>query len=273
MNPRRCTPQWLAFGLLLSLASAAFGQTFDHRHAAWTQLLEDHVRWSADGTASTVDYSGFASDKPRLERYLDTLSAVKEQDFQQWSEAQRQAFLINAYNAFTVALILTRYPDLDSIKDLGGLFSSPWKKSFFDLLGKRRSLDEVEHELLRGAEDFKEPRIHFAVNCASIGCPALRPQAYVAAQLDAQLEDQTERFLRDRSRNRMDGERLAISMIFRWYGEDFAHSGGLNTFLSAHGDALGLNAAQKAALRRNDLKLGYLPYDWQLNAPSTAQKP
>lgn len=113
------------------------------------------------------------------------------------------AFLINAYNAATVALILTRYPELDSIKELGSLLRSPWKRRFVDLLGARRSLDDIEHELLREAPDFAEPRIHFAVNCASLGCPALRPEAYEAERLEAQLADQTRRFLRDRSRNRL----------------------------------------------------------------------
>ena len=269
----RHTSQLLAFGLFMTLASAAFGQTFDQRHAAWTELLAEHVSWTPDGSASTVDYAGFQADRKPLQHYLDSLSAVPLKHFQQWPEAQRQAFLINAYNAYTVALILTRYPDLDSIKDLGGLFSSPWKKSFFELLGQTRSLDEVEHELLRGAADFAEPRIHFAVNCASIGCPALRPQAYVGEHLDAQLEDQTARFLRDRSRNRMDADQLAVSMIFRWYREDFDHAGGLNNFLADHGEALGLTPAQKNALRRDDLKLRFLPYDWQLNAPSSTQQP
>lgn len=267
------TAQLFVFGLFMVLANAAFAQTFDQRHATWNELLEQHVNWTPDGGASTVDYAGFQANHQTLQRYLEQLSAVPLKRYQQWPEAQRQAFLINAYNAFTVALILTRYPDLDSIKDLGGLFSSPWKKSFFELLGKKRSLDQVEHELLRGAADFAEPRIHFAVNCASVGCPALRPQAYVAEQLDAQLEDQTQRFLRDRSRNRMEAGELAISMIFRWYGEDFDHAGGLNNFLAAHSEALGLSTVERNALKRDELKIRFLSYDWQLNKQSARQQP
>ena len=267
------TQQWLAMVLLATLTSSVFGQDFDQRHTDWTTLLEKHVHWSPDGTASAVDYAGFQSEEKALQRYLDRLSAVPLKRYQAWPETQRQAFLINAYNAFTVALILTRYPDLDSIKDLGGLFSSPWKQTFFTLLGKTRSLDEVEHDLLRGAPDFDQPRIHFAVNCASIGCPALRPQAYVGEQLETQLEDQTRRFLRDRSRNRVNADRLAISKIFRWYREDFDHAGGLNIFLAEYAAALDLSPAQNSALRRADLAIDFLPYDWRLNAQTSAQTP
>lgn len=141
-------------------------------------------------------------------------------DFDGWPQAQRRAFLINAYNAFTVDLILTRYPKLKSIRDLGSLFSSPWKQSFFTLFGEEQSLDGIEHGLLRGAPDFDDPRIHFAVNCASIGS-ALRPEAYWAEVLDAQLEDQTRRFFGDRTRNRFDATSatLYLSSILDWYAE------------------------------------------------------
>ena len=98
-------------------------------------------------------------------------------------KADRLAFLVNAYNAHTIALVLTRYPDLASIKDLGGWITSPWKQKFFELLGESRSLDDVEHRMIRGGVGAREPRVHFALNCASIGCPALRPEAYRGASV------------------------------------------------------------------------------------------
>lgn len=245
-------------------ADAGIGRT----HARWSALLAEHVRWNEAGTTSHVDYRGFSSDQQALSDYLDELSHVGETTFRSWQKAARDAFLINAYNAATVQLILTRYPDLKSIKDLGGLFSSPWKKEFVDLLGQRRSLDSIEHGLLRGASDYSDPRIHFAVNCASIGCPALRPEAYLGERLETQLQDQTARFLRDRSRNRQatDGKSMQISRIFDWYRKDFDdHAGGVGNFLADHAEALGLVAARARELRDGSLPIGFTDYDWSLN--------
>jgi hypothetical protein len=263
---------------LFALILASGARADDALHAPWGALLREHVAWTAEGTASTVDYHGFARDRAALTAYLDALGAVPPARYEAWPKAQRQAFLINAYNAQTVALILTRWPEIESIKELGGLFSSPWKQRYFDLLGARRSLDEVEHELLRGAPDFDEPRIHFAVNCASIGCPALRPEAYTGAALDAQLDDQTRRFLRDRSRNRYDPASgvLTVSKIFDWYAEDFER--GLRGTLSV-ADFLGEYAGELAELSeargrigRGAVDLAYSDYDWALNAAPVSER-
>jgi hypothetical protein len=204
-------------------SSALSAAPFDHEHSAFTQVLNAHVSWRADAGATLVDYAALKSKRAGLDSYLSSLSNVTQAQFESFSVLQRRAFLINAYNGYTLQLILSRYPDLKSIKDLGSLLSSPWKKPFAPLLGKIRSLDQIEHELLRGATDFNEPRIHFAVNCASIGCPALRPEAFTATKLDQQLLDQTQRFLSDRSRNHFDpaNDALVISKIFDWYAQDF----------------------------------------------------
>lgn len=256
---------WLLW-VLLCLSS--FAHAFDHSHGRWTELLTQHVRWNPAGTASSVDYAGFAAQRPQLDAYLQELAEVDEALFQTWTTAQRQAFLINAYNAHTVALILTRFPELESIKDLGGWFSSPWKQAVAQVLGELRSLDDIEHGLLRGAPDFAEPRIHFAVNCASIGCPALRDEAFVAERLLDQLEDQTRRFLADRSRNRISAEDpvlAEVSSIFKWYAEDFGDAAGVQRFLARYADALGASASQRAALQQASAKLQFLDYDWALN--------
>lgn len=238
---------------------------YDPSHTAWSRLLSAHVAWNAAGTATTVDYAGFARDSAALRGYLQSLSAVTEAQVRQWPQAEREAFLINAYNAATVQLILTRYPKLQSIKELGGLLSSPWKRAFVPLLGKTRSLDDIEHGLLRGDPGYADPRIHFAVNCASVGCPALRPEAYVGPRLRQQLEDQTRRFLRDRSRNRLEGGTLRVSKIFDWYGRDFAAQGGVSAFLTRYSDALSLDTSTNDRLRRGQLPIAYLEYDWFLN--------
>lgn len=262
----------MAAALLMLVPLAVTGvknPSFDQTHAAWSELLSRHVQWNVEGTTSTVGYAGFARDSKALDAYLDTLSKIEPNTFDAWKRSDREAFLINAYNAATVKLILSRYPKLESIKELGRLFSSPWKKEFVDLLGERRSLDSIEHGLLRGAKDYRDPRIHFAVNCASIGCPALRPEAYVGKGLHAQLEDQTSRFLRDRSRNRLaaDGKSLQVSKIFDWYAADFdAHSAGVPAFLADHAEALGLDAAHSRQLREGKRAITYTDYDWSLNA-------
>lgn len=260
---------FIALLLWLACFSAfAAAPAYDASHAAWSRLLAAHVSWNAAGTATTVDYNGFARDSDALDGYLRSLLPVTEPQFRRWSPTEREAFLINAYNAATVQLVLTRYPNLKSIKDIGGLLSSPWKQKFVPLLGQVRNLDEIEHELLRGASDYADPRIHFAVNCAAVGCPALRPEAYFGPRLRQQLEDQTRRFLRDRTRNRHDAgtDTLQVSKIFDWYGDDFdAHSGGVSAFLARHADALGLDTAAGQRLRASQIRVSYLPYDWSLN--------
>ncbi|MBI2398378.1 MAG: DUF547 domain-containing protein [Xanthomonadales bacterium] len=257
--------------MLIAISSSARTQSFDHAHSAFDALLAKHVRWLPEGHASVVDYAALAHDRPALERYLASLSAVSRTDFERWNKPQRRAFLVNAYNAYTLQLVLTKYPDLESIKDLGGFFSSPWKQRFFTLLGESRHLDDVEHSLLRGAADYDDPRIHFAVNCASVGCPALRPEAFRAEVLDAQLDDQTRRFLADRSRNRAEPEasRLVLSPVFDWYEEDFSQgwrgARSVAQFVATYPVALGLSAADIVALQRDEWSVGYGDYDWSLN--------
>jgi hypothetical protein len=250
----------------------ATAQAAGFDYGPWNGLLQRHVVPVADGHATTVDYAGMARERARLKTYLNALAAVKPAEYRQWTQADRLAFLINAYNAWTVELVLTRYPELDSIKDIGGLFGSPWKRRFIPLLGENRSLDDIEHGLIRADGAFEEPRIHFAVNCASVGCPALRGEAYVGARLDAQLEDATRRFLADRSRNRFNPktQRLEVSKIFDWYRQDFERGWGgytqLAQFFSRYADALADTDDDRKMLRTGQFRLAYLDYSWTLNA-------
>ena len=157
------------FVTLVSLIPFFPAHAFDHSHAQWDALTKKHVVWLPGGHASQIDYKGFQADRQALKTYLDGVSSVNQADYDGWSKSQKLAFLINAYNAFTIELVLTEYPEVKSIKDLGSLVRSPWKKKFFTLLGKEHGLDDIEQGMIRAPGSFDEARIHMAVNCASIG--------------------------------------------------------------------------------------------------------
>ena len=140
------------------------------------------------------------------------------------------------------------------------------------LLGAKRSLDDVEHGMIRAAGVYDDPRIHAAVNCASIGCPALRDEAYVAERLDSQLDDQLVRFLSDRTRNRYDDRTgaLEVSKIFSWYGEDFAKGfrgwTSVKVMLAAYANLLADDPAGQKRVREMHAAVRYMAYDWALNS-------
>lgn len=265
MAPRRL---FLALAMLLL---AGMAHAFDHSHVAWQSLLAKHVKPFAGGNASAVDYAALKAERQVLTAYLGSLTAVTDAEYGKWSKPQRLAFLLNAYNAFTVELILSKYPELESIKDLGSVFQSPWKKKFFSLLGQEHSLDDLEHGMIRAPGAFDDPRIHAAVVCASIGCPMLRAEAFVTDRLDAQLDDGLRRFLADSTRNRFDDAsgRLLVSKIFDWYGKDFekGHKGydSLKTTFARHVEQLATAPEARARVRNGDYRVEFLDYDWRLN--------
>ncbi|WP_396587438.1 DUF547 domain-containing protein [Bermanella sp. R86510] len=247
------------------LVSSSYG--FDH--SSWTELLQEHVIVEQGGAVTWVDYAAIQQNHNKLERYLASLSNVNREQFNSWTPDKQLAFLINAYNAFTVKLILTEYTDIESIKDLGSWFSSPWKKEFISLLGDMVSLDQIEHGMIREEDVYNDPRIHFAVNCASIGCPALRNEAYIGKDLDSQLNQQTRLFLSDQSRNYLDQGALYLSSIFKWYKEDFEKGWkgytSLEMFLLDYADALALSDSEQSSLQKNNIDIEFLDYDWKLN--------
>jgi hypothetical protein len=256
---------------LVLLAASAFAQALDPSHAAWDDLLKRHVRYVQAGSASQVDYAGFARDRAALRAVLDDWQEVTKAQFDAWSKPRQQAFLVNAYNAFTIEKVLTRYPKIGSIRDFGSVFGNPWKDEFFRLLGERASLDRIEHEILRRAGAYDEPRVHAAVVCASIGCPMLRNEAFTAERLEAQLEDGMRRFLSDRTRNRYNPQarRLEVSRIFDWYGKDFekGHKGyaSVRSTLAKYADQLADTPEDRAAVRAGKADIAFLEYDWTLN--------
>lgn len=256
--------RWVvAITILFMLSTRVFA--FDHAHQRWEALLQKHVIVSGDGHASRVDYVGFKQDQDALEQYLGGLTAVSQSEFNGFSKEQQMAFLINAYNAFTIKLILSAYPNLKSIKDLGSLLRSPWKKPFFTLLGEEHNLDWIEHENLRKEGVYDEPRVHFAVNCASVGCPKLSNHAWQASQLDDQLARSMQEFLQDRTRNYYDAaeKKVYLSKIFDWFEKDFVRKfGSMDAFISKQADALGIPAGERGGA---GYTIRYTDYDWTLN--------
>ena len=259
------------FLLLVLLAASAQSFAFDHTYRTWDDLLKKHVRYVENGNASRVSYAGFLANRAELKRFLDEVQSVKRAEFDAWSKPQQEAFLINAYNAFTIEKILTRYPDIKSIRDFGTVFGNPWKDKFFTLFGQPAYLDMIEHEMLRKEGVYDEPRIHVAVVCASIGCPMLRNEPYLPATLDAQLEDGFRRFLSDRTRNRYDPakKRLEVSKIFEWYGKDFEKGyRGFNSVkatFAGYADLLADRPEDRDVVRQQKAEVHFLDYDWGLN--------
>jgi hypothetical protein len=254
----------------LTLGAAAHAQ-FDHQHTAWSGLLKKHVVLSDAGKASQLRYAGLARDRDALKSYLASLSRVDAPEFKAWSKQQQLAFLINAYNAHMAELILTRYPDIKSVWDFGKVFNNPFKNKFFTLFGRELSLDNLEHDTIRVPGVYDEPRIHFAVNCASVGCPMLREEAYVADRLEPQLEQQAVRFLSDRSRNRFNpgSGSLEVSRIFDWYGKDFSGGAqGLTSreqFFAKYAAMLADDPAHRKLITQGTFVIHFLDYDWRLN--------
>jgi hypothetical protein len=239
---------------------AAPALALDHSHAAWDALLKKHVVLVDGANASQLRYAAIAKERGGLQQYLKELSGVSEAEFEGWAAPRQMAFLINAYNAATVEKVLTRYPDLRSIRDFGKVFGNPFRDPFFSLLGRRMSLDQLEHEILR--KRYREPRVHFALNCASVGCPMLREEAYVGVHLERQLEEQARRFLSDRSRNRVRDGRLEVSKIFDWYQEDFEPR---ERFFARFAGVLSDQPAQQKLVAEGKARISFLDYDWSLN--------
>lgn len=242
----------LVLGGVLSVSA------FDHTHARWTRLLKSHTV-EAPGPATNIRYAALKASPAELDAYLTELSSVKATDFAKWPRDQRLAFLLNAYNAFTVKIVVDHYP-VKSIKDIGGLLGSPWKRKFVPLLGRTISLDDLEHVWIR--PEYDEPRIHFAVVCASVGCPRLQREAFRATDLDAQLATATREFLGDRRWNRVTPKAVEVSSIFKWYGSDWGDSKALRTFLAT---GLELSDPIRKDFLAGEIPLKFTSYDWSLN--------
>jgi len=253
------------------VASGAVLAQFDHTHAAWTALLKKHVVLINGSKASQMRYAGMVADRAQLKNYLESLAKVSDAEFRSWNRNQQLAFLINAYNANMVEKILLRYPNIKSVWDYGKLIGNPFKDGFISLFGRKVSLDNIEHDTIRAKGVYDDPRIHMAVNCASVGCPMLREEAFTGDKIDAQLEEQVVRFLSDKSRNRYNtaNNALEVSEIFKWYAVDFT-SGlkGIKSreqFFAKYANALTDNAEYQKIIRDGKAEFKHLDYDWGLN--------
>lgn len=209
-------------------------------HSAFSTLLGKYVNASGN-----VDYAAFKKDEAKLDAYITELSENSPQS--DWSRSESMAFWINAYNANTIKLILMNYP-LKSITDLHG--GEPWDVKWIKIGGKTYSLNNIEHDIIRPR--YKDPRIHFAVNCAAASCPPLPNKAFTASNLDGLLTSRTKSFIRNDKYNTISAENVQVSKIFDWYGEDF---GDLREFLNKY--------AETEILADTDI--GFKEYDWSLN--------
>ena len=174
-------------GLLIALIIFAyvpkrsFG-AFDHNNR--DKLLRENVVEINGGESTQVDYEGLLRDRNELKVYLADLAKVKQVEFDGWDKVNQLAFIINTYNAWTIELILTRYPQLRFIRQIALLPFSAWRKNILELFGSNYSLDDIEHRMIREWGIYNEPRIRFAVNCPAIGCPFLRAEAYIPERLE-----------------------------------------------------------------------------------------
>ncbi len=248
----------IIFALVISLAS--FSSSFGLVSNGWSKergvdnslfdaLLKSHVK------SGRVDYKGFKNDENKLDQYLEILEHT---NVNKLSRNDRFAFYINAYNAWTIKLILTGYPGITSIKELARWPNTPWKKKICRINGEVISLDDIEHKILRPA--FEDPRVHFAINCASISCPPLRPEPYTGTILEQQLDDAAQSFINNPEQNFLDGKKLYASRIFKWFSNDFKND--IVGFFITHAQG---NFKKELAREKDKIKIKYLKYDWSLN--------
>ena len=248
------------FSFLFLFFVSTHVSAFDHTHALFSKVLNKFV--VENKQSSLVKYKTLKREMSDLYDYLAEIQAVTKKEFDAFSNKQQLSYLINAYNAFTLKLIINHYP-VKSIKDIGGLFSSPWKKMYFKVSGSYIHLDNLEHDLIR--KKYDEPRIHFALVCASIGCPSLMKEPFVADKLDKQLEASAIKFLSDQSKNRYlpKEKRLEISSIFKWYGDDFNKKyGSYKNYISSR---ITSDKEDQKMISSGIVDVKFLDYNWKLN--------
>jgi hypothetical protein len=242
----------LIYYTLFFVCAGLSAQTKAPSHDQWNALLKKNV-----SNTGKVNYKGFISDSAQLTKYLKLLSENKP-DEKTWSVNEQKAYWINAYNAFTVKLIVKNYP-VKSIKDVGAkmqipFVNTPWDIKFIKIGNDTYDLNNIEHAKLR--RKHGDARVHFALVCASKSCPILFNEAYTADKLDQQLDTQAKVFLSDKARNDISADKPKLSKIFDWYGMDFKSKG-----VSAIDF---INKYSPTKINAN-AKLSYLDYSWDLN--------
>lgn len=227
-------------------------------HSAWAEFLQRHVRTGADGV-NRVDYAAVGSaDRTLLQGYLATLAAVRVSDL---GRDEQCAYWINLYNALTLEVVLEHYP-VASIRDIDispGLFSQgPWGKKLITVEGEQVSLNDIEHRILRPI--WRDPRIHYAINCAAIGCPNLQPRPFTGQTLDHALDLAAMTYVDSPRGMRIEAGKLYVSSIYVWFVDDF---GGDDAGVIRH---LMAYAAPATAMKLQTLDdIAGHSYDWRLN--------
>jgi hypothetical protein len=260
----------VAMVVFVLIAPPRAAATFDHEYVDYAKLLHDHLR------GSRVDYTELRSQRTALDAVVAQLAATNAAEFGGWTRDERLAFWINAYNVLTLRAIVDHYPirsatftlqPRNSIRQIDGV----WTTLTWQAAGRTLTLDDIEHRILR--PEFKEPRVHFAINCASVGCPPLRPDPYRASTLNAQLDEAARRYLASERGLTIDGHTVRVTKILEWYGEDFVaryapNAGGkpdrVEQAIRGVVEQFGPPAAAELA-RNPSTKIKFLDYDWSLN--------
>lgn len=237
----------ILFTLLIFNASAQSGVS----HKSYDELLQKYV-----DDQGMVDYKGLQNERSKLQSYLTMLESNEPQ--KSWSDDQQLAYWINAYNAYTIELILRHYP-VKSIKEIGSTIKIPfvstaWDVKFINIGGKEYDLNKIEHGVIR--KQFDEPRIHFALVCAAVSCPKLQNRAFTADKLEEQLSLTAKQFLTNPEKNEIkNSQKVKLSKIFNWYGGDFNNEGTLIEYLSQY-SPVELNSRTR---------IEWMDYNWDLN--------
>lgn len=235
--------------IVITAISSASGSL----HMGYGQLLQQHV---ANGI---VDYQGFKKDESKLDAYL---SVLDQTDPEKLTDKEKLAFYINAYNAYTIKLILQNFKNgspVQSIKDIGGFFAKPWSLRFVKIGRRVYTLDNIEHDIIRPV--FQDSRVHFAINCAAKSCPPLISEPYEAATIEKQLDENTTAFINDNNFTNLNGNILYVSKIFTWFSEDFL-DGDILSFVTQYAKG---SLKEKLVILERKVVIKYHDYDWSLN--------
>ena len=251
--------RWACFLLVILLCSSA--QAFDHTYQEYAKVLHEYVK---DGR---VNYAALQKNRTGIDRFVKDLNSVSATEYQSWPKEQQLAFWINAYNGWFLQIVIDRYP-IRGRRLIGALYPENsvqrivgiWDNIKTQAAGRTVSLNDIEHKIIRPI--FKEPRIHFAIVCASVGCPALRSEPLLPQGLSEQLDDATRRFVNDPNKVRWNAKskKLELSPIFDWFADDFKNTGGAVAFVQRYA-----SEHLAAVLKSQTVRVQYLDYDWSLN--------
>ncbi|MGD1808406.1 DUF547 domain-containing protein [Dapis sp. BLCC M126] len=243
-------------------ATTTSAKPFNYQN--YNSILKEYVN-----DQGLVDYKKLKENRQQLDEFNSTIGAVTTSTYNSWTDSEKIAFLINAYNSLTLESIIDSYPT-KSIRRIPGV----WKIRKFEVAGEKMTLDHIEHQVLR--KEFNEPGIHVALVCAAISCPPLRKEAYTGKQLEKQLDDQAKNFLGNSQGFRIDSQNNVVyfSSIFKWFGQDFEKNYGqtenINGLNKTETSIVNyarqyVNSNAQIFLDKGGYKVKYSDYDWSLN--------